>query len=46
MVRREMNPLEMRKTNLISGRYMNEMMLIFSVGIVAGIVLGILMVHE
>ena len=37
-----------RDAQIISWRHqhMNEMLLIFSVGVVAGIVLGILMVHE
>jgi hypothetical protein len=31
---------------LLEGNMMNEMLLIFSAGVVAGIILGILMVHD
>jgi len=34
------------KNNFLEAQHMNEMLLIFSAGLVAGIILGILMVHE
>ena len=34
------------KNNFLEAQHMNEMLLIFSAGLVAGIILGILMVHD